>query len=97
MKKINEMNAKELFDLVKNSKEDIRVIFKTESGFLKNSFTDNLMDVYHYYNDNSDFYGVYGDLVDNEQKDSRNNTDEEILKGIENLILNGMPELLEVI
>lgn len=81
------MNAKELLEEIKNNKVSY-VIVNEEGKIYCNKETNNLMDVYGYDCDDEHFYGVYGDLVDG-QIDSRNASDDVILKAIELMLSLG--------
>lgn len=97
MKNLKGRSAQELLDLVKGSKGDLRIVFMKNGRLLKNEATGNLMEVYHYNYEDGESYGVYSDLISkyNYQIDSKTNTDEEMLKLIDLLLAEGIPEILE--
>lgn len=81
--------AKQLLEEIKN--KDVAYAIMNENGEVYcNKETNNIMDVYGHDDENGHFYGVYGDVVGG-QVDSRNVSDEAILKAIELMLNLGKP------
>lgn len=85
------MNAQELLEIIKNQEVNFAIV--NESGEVYcNRDTGNIMDIYGFDDDKEGhFYGVYGDVVDGVQVDSRNYSDEYIQKAIELMLTLGKP------
>lgn len=81
--------AKQLLEEIKN--KDVAYAIMNENGEVYcNKETNNIMDIYGHDGENGHFYGVYGDVVSG-QVDSRNVSDEAILKAIELMLNLGEP------
>lgn len=87
------MTAKELFNMVKTSQEDISIVFLNPSNqLLANRRTHKLMDLFNSHDSEGRFYGVHGDLTSLGQLNNRENvTDEEMIKIVEEFMLFGKP------
>ncbi|MBL1228114.1 hypothetical protein IW492_02565 [Enterococcus sp. BWB1-3] len=91
--KENKMNTQELLETIKT--KEVQFAIKNEKGqVLANRGTDNLQSIFGLKDTkHNHFYGVYGDSIRTAdgQVDSREKTDEEILKSIERLLALGIP------
>lgn len=82
-------NAKQLLEEIKNN-DVAYAIMNEDSKIYCNKETSNIMDIYGYDGEDGHFYGVYGDAVGG-QIDSRNVSDDIILKAIELMLDLGKP------
>lgn len=83
------ISAKELLETIKNN--DVSYAIVNEDGAVYcNLGTSNIMDIYGYDSEDGRFYGVYGDAVGG-QIDSRNASDDVILKAIQLMLGLGEP------
>ena len=83
------ISAKELLETIKNN--DVAYAIVNEDGAVYcNCETSNIMDIYGHDGENGHFYGVYGDAVGG-QLDSRNVSDDVILKAIHLMLGLGEP------
>lgn len=83
------ISAKELLETIKNN--DVSYAIVNEDGAVYcNLGTSNIMDIYGYDSKDGRFYGVYGDAVGG-QIDSRNASDDVILKAIQLMLGLGEP------
>ena len=83
------ISAKELLETIKNN--DVAYAIVNEDGAVYcNLGTSNIMDIYGYDSEDGRFYGVYGDAVGG-QIDSRNASDDVILKAIQLMLGLGEP------
>nr|DAX73200.1 MAG TPA: ATP-dependent DNA helicase [Caudoviricetes sp.] len=81
--------AKQLLETIKNN--DVAYAIVNEDGAVYcNSETSNIMDIYGHDGEDGHFYGIYGDAVGG-QLDSRNVSDDVILKGIQLMLGLGEP------
>jgi hypothetical protein len=81
--------AKQLLEEIKSN--DVAYAIVNENGAVYcNCETSNIMDIYGHDSENGHFYGVYGDAVGG-QLDSRNVSDDVILKAIELMLGLGDP------
>jgi hypothetical protein len=81
--------AKELLETIKNN--DVAYAIVNEDGAVYcNLETSNIMDIYGHDGEDGHFYGVYGDAVGG-QLDSRNVSDDVILKAIHLMLGLGEP------
>lgn len=81
--------AKQLLEEIKNN--DVAYVIVNEDGAVYcNRETSNIMDVYGHDGEDGHFYGVYGDAVGG-QLDSRNVSDDVILKAIHLMLGLGEP------
>lgn len=81
--------AKELLDSIKSN--DMAYAIVNEDGAVYcNRETSNIMDIYGHDSEDGHFYGVYGDAVGG-QIDSRNVSDDVILKAIRLMLVLGEP------
>lgn len=81
--------AKQLLEEIKNN--DVAYAIVNEDGAVyRNRETSNIMDVYGHDGEDGHFYGVYGDAVGG-QLDSRNVSDDVILKAIHLMLGLGEP------
>ena len=81
------MNATELLEQIKNNEVQYAIVDNGGAVFC-NRDTDNVMDIYGFTDEeNGHFYGVYSDILG--QVDSRNVSDERILKSIELMLSLG--------
>lgn len=88
-KEIEMENAKQLLEEIKNN--DVAYAIVNEDGAVYcNCETSNIMDIYGHDDENGHFYGVYGDAVGG-QLDSRNVSDDVILKAIRLMLDLGEP------
>lgn len=84
-------NAKQLLEEIKNN--DVAYAIVNEAGAVYcNLETSNIMDIYGHDGEDGHFYGVYGDAVGG-QLDSRNVSDDVILKAIQ--LMLGLGELVK--
>lgn len=84
-------NAKQLLEEIKNN--DVAYAIVNEAGAVYcNCETSNIMDIYGHDGEDGHFYGVYGDAVGG-QLDSRNVSDDVILKAIQ--LMLGLGELVK--
>lgn len=84
-------NAKQLLEEIKNN--DVAYAIVNEAGAVYcNRETSNIMDIYGHDGEDGHFYGVYGDAVGG-QLDSRNVSDDVILKAIQ--LMLGLGELVK--
>ena len=82
------MKATELLEEIKNNEVQYAIV-DDKGAVYCNRDTDNIMDIYGFAGENGGyFYGVYGDAVDG-QIDSRDVSDEVILKAIEFMLTLG--------
>ena len=82
-------NAKQLLEEIKNN--DVAYAIVNEAGAVYcNLGTSNIMDIYGHDGEDGHFYGVYGDAVAG-QLDSRNVSDDVILKAIQLMLGLGEP------
>lgn len=82
-------NAKQLLEEIKNN--DVAYAIVNEAGAVYcNCETSNIMDIYGHDGEDGHFYGVYGDAVGG-QFDSRNVSDDVILKAIQLMLGLGEP------
>ena len=82
------MKAIELLEEIKNNEVQYAIV-DDKGAVYCNRDTDNIMDIYGFAGENGGyFYGVYGDAVDG-QIDSRDVSDEVILKAIEFMLSLG--------
>ena len=82
-------NAKQLLEEIKNN--DVAYAIVNEAGAVYcNCETSNIMDIYGHDGEDGHFYGVYGDAVGG-QLDSRNVSDDVILKAIQLMLGLGEP------
>ena len=82
-------NAKQLLEEIKNN--DVAYAIVNEAGAVYcNRETSNIMDIYGHDGADGHFYGVYGDAVGG-QLDSRNVSDDVILKAIQLMLGLGEP------
>lgn len=82
-------NAKQLLEEIKNN--DVAYAIVNEAGAVYcNCETSNIMDIYGHDGADGHFYGVYGDAVGG-QLDSRNVSDDVILKAIQLMLGLGEP------
>ena len=82
-------NAKQLLEEIKNN--DVAYAIVNEDGAVYcNCETSNIMDIYGHDGEDGRFYGVYGDAVGG-QLDSRNVSDDVILKAIQLMLGLGEP------
>lgn len=82
-------NAKQLLEEIKNN--DVAYAIVNEAGEVYcNCETSNIMDIYGHDGEDGHFYGVYGDAVGG-QLDSRNVSDDVILKAIQLMLGLGEP------
>nr|WP_295589368.1 DUF3553 domain-containing protein [uncultured Streptococcus sp.] len=82
-------NAKQLLEEIKNN--DVAYAIVNEDGAVYcNCKTSNIMDIYGHDGEDGHFYGVYGDTVGG-QLDSRNVSDDVILKAIKLMLGLGEP------
>ena len=83
------ISAKELLEEIKNN--DVAYAIVNEEGAVYcNLGTSNIMDIYGHDGEDGHFYGVYGDAVGG-QLDSRNVSDDVILKAIHLMLGLGEP------
>ena len=83
------ISAKELLETIKNN--DVAYAIVNEDGAVYcNLGTSNIMDIYGIDGEDGHFYGVYGDVVGG-QLDSRNVSDDVILKAIQLMLGLGDP------
>lgn len=82
-------NAKQLLEEIKNN-EVAYAIVKEDGAVYCNLGTSNIMDIYGHDGADGHFYGVYGDAVGG-QIDSRNISDDVILKAIQLMLGLGEP------
>lgn len=88
-KELDMENAKQLLEEIKNN--DVAYAIVNEDGAVYcNSETSNIMDIYGHDGEDGHFYGVYGDAVGG-QLDSRNVSDDVILKAIQLMLCLGDP------
>ena len=88
-KELQMEKAKELLENIKNN--DVAYAIVSEDGAVYcNLGTSNIMDIYGHDGENGHFYGVYGDAVGG-QIDSRNVSDDVILKAIHLMLGLGEP------
>ena len=88
-KELEMENAKQLLEEIKNN--DVAYAIVNEDGAVYcNCETSNIMDIYGHDGENGHFYGVYGDAVGG-QLDSRNVSDDVILKAIQLMLGLGEP------
>ena len=81
--------AKQLLETIKNN--DVSYAIVNEDGAVYcNCETSNIMDIYGHNGEDGHFYGVYGDAVGG-QLDSRNFSDDVILKAIQLMLGLGEP------
>lgn len=81
--------AKQLLETIKNN--DVSYAIVNENGAVYcNRETSNIMDIYGHDSEDGHFYGVYGDAVGG-QLDSRNVSDDVILKAIRLMLDLGEP------
>lgn len=81
--------AKEILIQIKSN--DIQYFIQEDSGKVyANKDTNKIMDIYGLNENSNHYYGVYSDIDDN-NVDSRQNTDDEILNVIENMLVFGKP------
>ena len=89
-KEIEMENAKQLLEEIKNN--DVAYAIVNEDGAVYcNCETSNIMDIYGHDGEDGHFYGVYGDAVGG-QLDSRNVSDDVILKAIKLMLGLGRSE-----
>lgn len=87
--KLKMEKAKQLLETIKNN--DVSYAIINEDGAVYcNCETSNIMDIYGHDDENDHFYGVYGDAVGG-QLDSRNVSDDVILKAIRLMLDLGDP------
>ena len=82
-------NAKQLLEEIKKNEVSFAIVSEDGKVYC-NKETGNIMDIYGYDGEDGHFYGVYGDAVDG-QIDSRNVSDDIILKAIELMLNLGKP------
>ena len=82
-------NAKQLLEEIKNNEVAYAVVNEDGSVYC-NCETSNIMDIYGHDGEDGHFYGVYGDAVGG-QLDSRNVSDDVILKAIQLMLGLGEP------
>lgn len=88
-KELEMENAKQLLEEIKNN--DVAYAIVNEDGAVYcNCETSNIMDIYGHDGEDGHFYGVYGDAVGG-QLDSRNVSDDVILKAIKLMLGLGEP------
>ena len=88
-KELEMENAKQLLEEIKNN--DVAYAIVNEDGAVYcNLGTNNIMDIYGHVGEDGHFYGVYGDAVGG-QLDSRNISDDVILKAIKLMLGLGEP------
>ena len=88
-KELEMENAKQLLEEIKNN--DVAYAIVNEDGAVYcNCKTSNIMDIYGHDGEDGHFYGVYGDAVGG-QLDSRNVSDDVILKAIKLMLVLGEP------
>ena len=88
-KELEMENAKQLLEEIKNN--DVAYAIVDEDGAVYcNCKTSNIMDIYGHDGEDGHFYGVYGDAVGG-QLDSRNVSDDVILKAIKLMLCLGEP------
>lgn len=88
-KELEMENAKQLLEEIKNN--DVAYAIVNEDGAVYcNCETSNIMDIYGHDGEDGHFYGVYGDAVGG-QLDSRNVSDDVILKSIKLMLGLGEP------
>ena len=88
-KELQMEKAKQLLEEIKNN--DVAYAVVNEDGAVYcNCETSNIMDIYGYDGENGHFYGVYGDAVGG-QIDSRDVSDDVILKAIQLMLSLGEP------
>ena len=88
-KELEMENAKQLLEEIKNN--DVAYAIVNEDGAVYcNCETSNIMDIYGHDGEDAHFYGVYGDAVGG-QLDSRNVSDDVILKAIKLMLGLGEP------
>ncbi len=88
-KELQMEKAKQLLEEIKNN--DVAYAIVNEDGAVYcNCETSNIMDIYGYDGEDGHFYGVYGDAVGG-QIDSRNVSDDVILKAIQLMLGLGEP------
>ena len=88
-KELEMENAKQLLEEIKNN--DVAYAIVNEDGAVYcNCETSNIMDIYGHDGEDGHFYGVYGDAVSG-QLDSRNVSDDVILKAIKLMLSLGEP------
>ena len=88
-KELDMENAKQLLEEIKNN--DVAYAIVNEAGAVYcNCETSNIMDIYGHDGEDGHFYGVYGDAVGG-QLDSRNVSDDVILKAIKLMLGLGEP------
>ena len=88
-KELEMENAKQLLEEIKNN--DVAYAIVNEDGAVYcNCETSNIMDIYGHDGEDGHFYGVYGDAVGG-QLDSRNVSDDVILKAIQLMLDLGEP------
>ena len=88
-KELEMENAKQLLEEIKNN--DVAYAIVDEDGAVYcNCKTSNIMDIYGHDGEDGHFYGVYGDAVGG-QLDSRNVSDDVILKAIKLMLGLGEP------
>lgn len=88
-KELEMENAKQLLEEIKNN--DVAYAILNEDGAVYcNCKTSNIMDIYGHDGEDGHFYGVYGDAVGG-QLDSRNVSDDVILKAIKLMLGLGEP------
>lgn len=88
-KKLKMEKAKQLLEAIKNN--DVAYAIVNEEGAVYcNRETSNIMDIYGHDGEDGHFYGVYGDAVGG-QLDSRNVSDDVILKAIHLMLGLGEP------
>ena len=83
------ISAKELLETIKNN-DVVYAIVNEEGAVYCNLGTSNIMDIYGHDGEDGHFYGVYGDAVGG-QLDSRNVSDDVILKAIHLMLSLGEP------
>ena len=82
-------NEKQLLEEIKNNEVSYAIVNEDGKVYC-NSETINIMDIYGYDGEDGHFYGVYGDAVGG-QIDSRNVSDDVILKAIKLMLGLGEP------
>ena len=88
-KKLKMEKAKQLLEEVKNNDVAYAIVNEDRAVYC-NCETSNIMDIYGYDDEDGHFYGVYGDAVGG-QIDSRNVSDDVILKAIQLMLGLGEP------
>lgn len=82
-------NAKQLLEEIKNNEVAYAIVNEAGAVYC-NCETSNIMDIYGHDGEDGHFYGVYGDAVGG-QLDSRNVSDDVILKAIQLMLDLGEP------